>query len=681
MYLTELTLKMVDKIEKYNNYLIPLFLLIFGLYAVPISIFGSDLKYIMGDLGDARFNNYILEHGYKYLIGDVENFWDVPMMFPFKNVIAFSDNLLGTLPVYAIYRFSGFDRETAFQLWIISMFALNYIFCFWALKKWTGNIIISATAAYIFAFGIYNIGHFEHVQVFPKFIASFVIFWFWKFLSETKLKYFLFASLGLVYQYYCGIYLGFFLLYTLFFLFAAYLIIYRDNLFFKKFLKVKFSLVFVSIIFISSFILFFLIKPYLDITTTTNLRNFQEIATTVPKPVSYFFTHIAAKNWYDLSQHSQYKFENWWMHFHFSGIIPWLGIIVGILVIWRKKVTAENKKIYKFIYISLILNIMFCINIKGFSLYKFVMYFPGFSSMRSIDRILNIQIILFLIIFALSFSEIYRLNKKIKLILMLFPFFAIFDNAINVNVLKRFDKKFSQNKVNDIVINIKEQYDKKYKAIAYLPQITKPTEPDVHIKTIELQLSVILAAQSLNIPVVNSYTGYYPVDYGPFFSNMDTASLRRWCIFMNYNYNDIQQINDLKKSILRIDTIYLKSMFKNYISCDLAINNLIFANKDKALEWETFRLLTLKSGKSILISCVNNFVASIDKGKSGFISETDVYSDAEEFSIYKISDNYVALQTANGHYLGIDTNSMQVFAKSISVGKTETFEVVKFKKE
>ena len=172
---------MTKHIRIFFQYFIPIALLLIGIYLVPVKIFEPNMSKIMGDMGDARFNNYILEHGYKYLHGEVKNYWDAPMMYPFKNVIAFSDNLLGTMPIYSFFRSIGNDRETSFQYWIIWLFALNFILCYFALKKWTQNNIISATAAYVFAFGIYNIGHFEHVQVFPKFIAPFVLYWFWLF--------------------------------------------------------------------------------------------------------------------------------------------------------------------------------------------------------------------------------------------------------------------------------------------------------------------------------------------------------------------------------------------------------------------------------------------------------------------------------------------------------------------
>ena len=111
-------------------YVIPFLLLLVGLYFMPIAVFESNLSKMPGDLGDTRFNNYILEHGHKYLTGKIDNYWDAPFLYPYKNVTALSDNLLGTLPIYSFFRGIGADRETAFQFWLLTLFTLNFIFCF-----------------------------------------------------------------------------------------------------------------------------------------------------------------------------------------------------------------------------------------------------------------------------------------------------------------------------------------------------------------------------------------------------------------------------------------------------------------------------------------------------------------------------------------------------------------------
>ena len=70
---------------------------------------------------------YVLEDGYRWLTGLDKSFWSAPFFYPAPNVIAYSDNHLGSLLFYSAFRLLGQGRETAFQLWVVTIFTLNYI--------------------------------------------------------------------------------------------------------------------------------------------------------------------------------------------------------------------------------------------------------------------------------------------------------------------------------------------------------------------------------------------------------------------------------------------------------------------------------------------------------------------------------------------------------------------------
>ncbi len=353
------------------QYIFPVLLLICGLYSMPFKIIETNFSKMPGDLGDTRFNNYILEHGHKYLTGQIDSFWDAPFLYPYKNVTALSDNLIGTLPIYTVFRF-GTDRETSLLLWIISLFILNYIFCFIALKKWSGEIILSSVGAYIFAFSIYNLGQFNHVQVLPKFIAPLVIYWCWKFLSEKKAKYFVYTSLGLIYQFYCGIYLAFFLIYVLMFLCISYFIVYKDFKLFAKFKEGKYTATIAGTIIISFLLLIPLMLPYLEVAKSMGMRKFEAAITTIPHPRSYFFATPSSAFWNILSKHAEGKITDWWNHYLFVGALPWIGIVAAVVYVLSKKNDTINKKQILYVLTTLFLCIVFCLNIHGFTLYEII---------------------------------------------------------------------------------------------------------------------------------------------------------------------------------------------------------------------------------------------------------------------------------------------------------------------
>jgi len=222
-------------VNKFISYLLPLALLCIGLYLTPLNIYGPDFSKVPGDFGDARFNNYILEHDFKYFTGKVDKYWDAPFMYPYNNVIAFSDNLLGSAPIYSAFRLIGYDRETAFQFWLLALFILNFVCCYLALNKWSKNSVLSSVGAYIFSFSILLVGNIYNVQTVPRFMVPLVFYWSWQYFNKKEIKYFLYVGLGVVFQFYCAIYLGFLLLYALLFLLIAYVTVYRDFTLFNQF--------------------------------------------------------------------------------------------------------------------------------------------------------------------------------------------------------------------------------------------------------------------------------------------------------------------------------------------------------------------------------------------------------------------------------------------------------------
>ena len=77
--------------------------LVLGLCFFTFKIIGFDFSYFPGDLGDGRLNLYFLEHAHKFFTGKISSFWEAPFMYPEPNVTAYSDNLLGSAPIYSFF--------------------------------------------------------------------------------------------------------------------------------------------------------------------------------------------------------------------------------------------------------------------------------------------------------------------------------------------------------------------------------------------------------------------------------------------------------------------------------------------------------------------------------------------------------------------------------------------------
>lgn len=137
------------------------------------------LARIQTDLGDTRLANYILEHGYRWLIGAPghELFWSPPVFFPASNTAAYSDVLLTVAPVYWFWRALGAAPDTAFQLWMLTMATLNLVAAYLLLRRALHcSAVASAAGAFLFAFASMRTAQLDHPQLLPQFYTIFAIY-------------------------------------------------------------------------------------------------------------------------------------------------------------------------------------------------------------------------------------------------------------------------------------------------------------------------------------------------------------------------------------------------------------------------------------------------------------------------------------------------------------------------
>ena len=79
--------------DKIKHYIFGIVFLLIGLLIFLYPIIFINHSLMPGDLGDARFINYILEHGYLFFSGDElhKSFWNLPIFYPNLNTLAYSD--------------------------------------------------------------------------------------------------------------------------------------------------------------------------------------------------------------------------------------------------------------------------------------------------------------------------------------------------------------------------------------------------------------------------------------------------------------------------------------------------------------------------------------------------------------------------------------------------------------
>lgn len=129
---------------------------------------GSRLRHMQSDWRDTRFNNYILEHGYRWLLHAPghHSLWSPPVFFPTPNTAAYSDILLGVAPLYWPWRFAGVPPDTAFQLWTMTIVSVNYVGALVCCRRLLRvNWVAASLGAFVFAFGSTRIAQVTHQQL------------------------------------------------------------------------------------------------------------------------------------------------------------------------------------------------------------------------------------------------------------------------------------------------------------------------------------------------------------------------------------------------------------------------------------------------------------------------------------------------------------------------------------
>lgn len=654
-------------------WLVPVALLLYGTWSFPLALFGPDRNRIPGDLGDARFNNYVLEHAHRYMTGTEQSYWDAPFMYPEKNVIARSDNLLGTAPIYSFFRSIGYNRETAFQWWILAMFALNYLGCFIALRLWSGSTVLAACGAYVFAFGIHFIGQLEHAQVFARFMIPLAAYCFGRWLEQRTTRWAALAAASVIVQLYCGIYLGFMLIYLLGCLWTAHLIVYRRSWFPPAMPRRSVLVAHAVVLIIAVVLVLPLAIPYMRASTEVGPRTMAEVQATIPRPVSYFFTHPAAISWRDLSLHSQFAFPEWWSHFHFVGALPWLAILALPAVLLSRRVEAARKRMIAWLALALLLAILFCLNIGERSLYALVQLLPGFSSMRAIDRIINVQALLFVALMVLVIRCIPWKGIPAALASIILAVLVVLDNRVDVGELKRYDKYASRELVREVERQITGQYDGTSAAIAYMPALFVSDSAALHERTIELNLTVMLAAQHAGLPVVNGYSGSYPSGYMDYFDHMDRPSLAAWCAVAGCDTASIQSISNVGEAVLATERVRLKAFGGRTLEVEPRPGETIVAGHAGA--GIVLLRLDLREGRAAFATPNGRFLAAELTEQGQLCARATTVGDFGVFVHEHLGDDLVALKADNDLFLSLDTLTGRLFARSGIIGPLERFEM------
>lgn len=505
---------------KYWPYLLCLLL---GLIFITGNILGLRLEFIPGDFIDGRFNNYILEHGFSYLGGNLPSYWNAPFIYPEKEVITYSDNLLGTVPIYAIFRWFGAPFDTAFQLWTVTITILNFIACAILLQYLFKHHYASALGAFIFAFSMALQSQVGHAQTFPRFAIPLVILALLIFFLNRRPIYFFLAILLWVYQMYCGIYLGMLLMILIIIMIIvnyainakAYHLLIKNR---------RWLLQMFSVIIINALLLPPLMVPYLVRARQSGLHSYESVRESLPTPFSFFFSWNGSYFW-DFLNGTCIDYPAFWDHEIFVGGIGTLALLIVVVHAIHMRLGLKNKQFeissqQKTLFWSALCLFIVFMRFGNFSIYQLVYHVPGFAAMRALQRIINVELVFFSIALAYLLKKHMRFSTlKNALVFVLLAFILTLDNFVYQEKTHHRIKAESKDRIK--TVKSKMNHLPKWTVISY--------EPDSMMSApMDYQLDAMLASQQLKLFCINGYTGNSPKNYSPYWVKPNKESRLYW---------------------------------------------------------------------------------------------------------------------------------------------------------
>jgi len=482
----------------------PLALLVFGF--VFITLHQSDyLRGVPGNMGDARFNNVILEHLFLWFSGKEPSLWSPGFFYPYPGALAFSDNHFGTAAVYILMRILGLDPEASFIGWYTVAAPLNYICCYYALRKLGLSERGSAVGAFVFTFAITVAARHGHAQLAYRFAIPLAMLAWHRFVKDADIRHLASVAAWVTVQFYCSIYLGYFLLLLIGATFAAQLLVGRHaadaerpvaalracvrSVSTKRLLG---STAVMGICVIALMVLFY---PYMHYSKLYGFsRGFAEIESMLPRPSSYLLSD-ASYLWGDLDKHID-GIPMRWEHQMFFGASTLLLAAIGLLrKPNRRALTA---------FVAVLLLAIITLDVHGHSIYALIARLPLANAIRAVTRIGLVMVFPLAIMAGSGFDKltatrdrrVTSLAAAVLLAFMLVEYTAYYTERMPLKELRDRYAALESRVPRDLAKD----------AILYLP--LSSSDPYYYS-----EIDGIRLAQALNRNTVNGYSGNAPTGF------------------------------------------------------------------------------------------------------------------------------------------------------------------------
>lgn len=467
-----------------------------------------------GDIGDARLNNYFLENIFLFLSGKVDSLWQLPFFYPFPYVLGFSDNHFGSGLAYILPRIFGLEPDTSFQVWFLFAYAVNFSAAYYALRNLGGSIIAASIGGLIFAFSLPTTSHAAHAQLHYRFALPLAIVFFANFLSYKNWLNLLISGAWLVWQFYSGIYMGFFTFLLMAAMFFSYIgnTIINKHIFFKDVfsefcdgwigLSRRQKYLILSGVASLILLLMILFYPYLQVTHMYGARrSWSEIALMLPRMQSYLLSDASAL-WSNPASSLFSSLPMRHEHQMFFGAMPIFLALLGLVFGRQEKNRANYALMSGMVFVTFFLTIY----VGGYSLWYLLHKLPLASAIRAMtrmDQALLFPIAYFAVIAIDSLRKRIAWSYAVTIILVLS--LIIFESAMTAMATSTKDSWRDRQKSLAHLVPSNLASD----AILFVSQKSGPVIDDI---------DAMWLALGRGIKTLNGYSGLFPpsfrYDYG-----------------------------------------------------------------------------------------------------------------------------------------------------------------------
>lgn len=503
--------------EKYQLIICILSIILFEMFFFK-RILGNDL--LIGDSGDGRLNNLIVEHWFQVFKGN-EKFNNLNIFYPITNTISYTDMLFGLSIPYSLFRFFGLNMFLSNKLTLILIHLLGSISLFIFLnKKIKINSIWSLIAIIIFSYssGFYN--RSAHTQMFSLSIIPIFLIFFYNFfaLNNNKKKFtsliisISIFSLILYTSFYTAFFLGIFLMtlgtiYIVITIFIDKKIIINAIKFVQKKILTFIIIIIYAIITIIPFLLL-----YLPTNKLFGKRLWSEVSMMLPEFIDFF--NVSNDNLLlgELFQNSSLQkrdLYNGELAVGFSIVTIILFITVWLFTskkIKNKEVNISNLQIilYTALPFAVIVSFFLILQIDKVSLWYFIYKFvPGGGAIRAVARY-NVFLTLPIAIFIAVCSDMVIKNKKTKSIIGVITLFLVFiSNIEKEGIASGWNINSQAELINSVPVPPSDC------EVFYITDSSENNRTDYY----NYQLDAWMIANVFDLKTINGYSGQLPINW------------------------------------------------------------------------------------------------------------------------------------------------------------------------